>query len=134
MTIPALPRCSLAMLILKIYLESISEKMYTALNYHSATKLAQDGNLGDGNLVGQSAPSGLLGELCIYIINHECLSSIVSILMFRGIHSILLRLLNCFVILVTWVDTQLTYMKWKSRHYINILVFSLRTMYDFVKS
>ena len=56
---------------------------------------------GGSNLADQSALSLHLGQLGIPIIAHERLSSIVTILMLRGIYRILIHVNYSFAILVT---------------------------------
>ena len=98
-----MPYCRLSIFILQIDLESMFETMSTKLPINDIPhrKFTQDGNLGDGNLVDESALIRLLQQFDISIISNECLSSIVTILLFRGNYSILLHVHRYFTILVT---------------------------------
>ena len=98
-----MPHCRLSIFILQINLESLLETMSTKLPliYIPQRKFTQDGNLGDGNLVDKSALIRLLQQFDISIINNECLSSIVIILLFRGTYIILIHVNYSFAILVT---------------------------------
>ena len=83
-----MPHCRLSIFILKIDLESMLETMSTKLPliYIPQRKFSQD-----GNLVDKSALIRLLRQFDISIINNECLSSIVIILLFRGRYRILIQ-------------------------------------------
>ena len=98
-----MPHCRLSIFILKIDLESMLETMPTKLPliYIPQRKFAQDGNLGDGNLVDKSALIRLLRQFDISMINNECLSRIVIILLFRGSYRILIHVNYSFAIFVT---------------------------------
>ena len=82
-----MPHCRLSIFVLQIDLESMLATMSAKLSliYIPHRKFTQDGNLGDSNLVDKNAPIGVLQQFDISIINNECLSSIVIILLFRGI-------------------------------------------------
>ena len=98
-----MPHYRLSIFILQIDLESMLETMSTKLPliYIRQRKFTQDGNLGDGNLVDESAFIRLLQEFGISIVNNEYLSSIVTILMFRGIYRMLIHINYTFAVLVT---------------------------------
>ena len=98
--------CSLSIFIWQIHLESMLEIISTKLPliYIRQRKSTQDGNLGDGNLV-DKVHFSVLSDYCssfdISITNNECLSSTVTILLFRGNYSMLHHVHYCFTILVT---------------------------------
>ena len=100
-----MPHCRLSIFILQIDLESILETLSTNLPliYIPQRKFtpSHDGNLGDGDLVDKSALIRPLQQFVISIINNECLSSIVIILLFRGNYRILIHVNYSFAILVT---------------------------------
>ena len=98
-----MPHCRLSIFILQIDLESMLETMSTKLPliYIPQRKCTHDGNLCDGNLVDKSALIRLLQLFDISIINNECISSIVIILLFRVIYRILMHVNYSFTILVT---------------------------------
>ena len=98
-----MPHCRLSILILQIDLESMLETLSTKLplNYIPQRQFSQDGNLGDGNLVDKSALIRLVQQFDISIIHNECLSSIVIILLFRGIYRMLIHVNYSFAILIT---------------------------------
>ena len=98
-----MPHCRLSIFILQIDLESMLETVSTKLPliYIPQRKFTQDGNLGDGNLVDKSALIRLLQQFDISIINNECRSIIVIILLFRGIYRILIHVNYSYAILVT---------------------------------
>ena len=98
-----MPHCRLSIFILQIDFESMLETMSTKLPliYIRQRKFTHDGNLGDGNLVDKSALIRLLQQFDISIINNECLSCIVTILLFRRNCCILLHAHYCFNIMVT---------------------------------
>ena len=79
------------------------ETMSTKLPIHEIPqrKFTHGGNLGDGNLVDESALIRLLQQFDISIISNGYLSSIVTIFLFRGNYSILLHVHYYFTILVT---------------------------------
>ena len=67
-----MPHCRPSIFILQIDLESMLETMSTKLPfiYNHQRKFTQDGNLGDGNLVDESALIRLLQQCDISIINN----------------------------------------------------------------